>query len=270
MKLSLQKFFIPLLIAFSILFTSCEDEFLMPSPEKVENTQLYSEVMSELFNIWKRVDEALRNPTVIAGGQVSIDQANIAINGSVLVIDFGNIQKLCEDGKTRRGRIEVTLSGIYGIAGSAFQLEFVSYRVNNNPVEGTIGISTKQTNESFILTSSNFTFRDMKFNIESEIFWKTGFLSVTNDDDTLHISFSGTASRNSVPYTIGFNTVTNRDLHVAMSCDYKILSGIIFLQHKNDSSEVILDFIDSDQCNDLVKVHFVNERYNTFIKFSGF
>lgn len=254
----------------SFILLSCEEEYLMPSPEKIENTKLYSEVMGELLSIWRRIDEGIRNPTVLAGGQVSLDQANVAINGSTLVIDFGNIQKLCADGKTRRGRIEVSISGLYGVPGGTLNVQFVGYKVDDRPVSGQLTLITTSTLPSFNLTSQNFLFKDFQFSIDNSINWISGFDTYINVDDSLTFSFTGTAIRQSSSYGFSFNTDEKNPLFCAMICPYRLINGIIHLHATSDSSRIELDFLESDGCNDVVRAYFINEKYSTFIKFPGF
>lgn len=261
-----------LLLFMSVIgLSSCEDEFLLPSPEKVENTQLFSEVLSEILSVWRRFDEGIRNPTVVIGGQVILDQATVAINGNTLVIDFGNIQKLCADGKTRRGRIEATLSGEYGTSGSFATINFIGFRVDDKPISGQVTVTAISNKPVFQLTSNNFLFRDFLFQINSEIDWISGFNTALHLDDTIAFKFEGMANRQqNSTYGFYFKSETNQDIIVALACEYRVLQGILGLKTQTDSSNIVLDFVESDKCNDVVRVHFVNEKYTTFFKFSGF
>ncbi len=262
-----------LLLTISLLcLQSCEEEFLMPSPEKIENTKLYSEVIGELFSIWRRVDEGIRNPTVSAGGQVFIDQANVSITGKTLVIDFGNIQRLCADGKTRRGKIEVEINGLYGLPGGSLDIQFIGFRVDDKPVSGQLYMHTTSSSmqPSFTLTSGNFSYKDFQITIDNTIQWISGFESFINLDDTLTFSFTGTATRQSSSFGFNYQTDEKNPLLCVMSCPQRIIQGIVNLYTLSDSSQVELDFIESDGCNDLVRASFINERFSTFIKFSGF
>lgn len=256
------------LTVFSLI--SCEDEFLLPSPEKVENTQLYAEVLGEFLSVWRRFDEGIRNPIVAAGGQLVIDQATVVKNGNVLSIDYGNIQKLCADGKTRRGRIEATINGNYGLPGNSITITFIGFRVDDKPLDGTINITTVSSDPQFNISSTNFTFKDYLLNLNSSLFWHSGFNTYTFVDDTLTYTLQGTASRQSRNYSLKFETDSQNAIQIALGCNYRVLKGVLRLHVDNDSSEVILDFIEADGCSDIIKVEFVNERYNTFIKFSGF
>lgn len=269
--MNLKKIHLFLSIIISLpIFQSCEEEFLLPSPEKIENTQLYSEVMSELLSIWRRIDEGMRNPTIAIGGQVIIDQATVAINGNTLVIDYGNIQKLCADGKTRKGRIEASINGIYGMVGGNLTINFKDFKVNGNLVKGQLHLMTTSITPTFNFSSSDFEFRDFLISFNSDINWISGFETNIFLDDSLTFSLSGTAARQSTSFGFNFKTHDQHHLTCALGCQYRILSGIVNLHTHSDSSRVDLDFIESDGCNDLVRVFFINEKYNTFIKFTGF
>lgn len=268
MKNSKRHFLILFFSVFSIY--SCEDEFLLPSPEKVENTQLYAEVLGEFLSVWRRIDEGIRNPTVAAGGQVVIDQATVVKNGNILSIDYGNIQKLCADGKTRRGKIEAAIKGDYGFTGSSIIISFIGFRVDDIPVDGSITISAVSSDPQFNVHSTNFSYRDYLLNLNSIMTWHNGFNTYTFIDDTLTLTLQGTASRQSRNFTLKYETDSQNTIKLALGCNYRVVKGLLNLRIDKDSSLVKFDFIEADGCNDLIKVEFVNERYNTFIKFSGF
>ncbi len=82
---------------------------------------------------------------------VSID--NIS-NPHRLIIDFGNSNCLCLDGKYRRGKILVAYTGLYRDSGSTHTISFNNYYVNDYKIEGTQTVINNGVNGADNITFS--------------------------------------------------------------------------------------------------------------------
>jgi len=81
------------------------------------------------------------------GGCATITHDTVS-NPRVMTIDFGTTNCVCNDGRSRRGKIVVTYSGKYFEAGSSKSMTFNEYYVNDNKVEGTKSIVNNGKNNS--------------------------------------------------------------------------------------------------------------------------
>lgn len=65
-----------------------------------------------------------------------------------LVIDFGQTNCQCDDGKYRRGKILVQFNGSYWAAGTVITYSFEDYYIDNNQITGTKTVTNKGRNAS--------------------------------------------------------------------------------------------------------------------------
>ncbi len=65
-----------------------------------------------------------------------------------LIIDFGEENCLCRDGRYRRGKIIVTFTGRYRMPGTVITYGFDEYHVNDNQVDGTKVITNMGPNQN--------------------------------------------------------------------------------------------------------------------------
>ena len=65
-----------------------------------------------------------------------------------LIIDFGEENCLCNDGRYRRGKIIITYTGRYRKAGTVITHGFEDYYVNDNKIEGTKVVTNMGKNDS--------------------------------------------------------------------------------------------------------------------------
>ena len=76
--------------------------------------------------------------------EISLDTVSIP---HALIIDFGEENCLCNDGKYRRGIIIVSFTGHFWRPGTVLTYEFDNYHVNDNRVEGTKVITNMGFND---------------------------------------------------------------------------------------------------------------------------
>ncbi len=72
----------------------------------------------------------------------------------ILTIDFGTVNCLCNDGRNRRGIINVSYSGLYRDSASTHTISFTNYYVNDNQVLGTKTVTNNGHNAAGNLSYS--------------------------------------------------------------------------------------------------------------------
>lgn len=77
---------------------------------------------------------------------------NFASSPKVLTIDFGSTDELCFDGKTRRGKVMVSFTGLYRDSGSNHTITFDNYYVNDRKIDGNITVVNNGHNANGNLT----------------------------------------------------------------------------------------------------------------------
>lgn len=151
MKTRKIAFLILLFAGLSVVFSGCQkDENEEPQPENQEkevnaakDDALADKLFSELTDI---TDEAMRSQdksykefmldTIFMGPCVTVTIDTLAFPFTVS-IDFGQTNCLCNDGKYRRGVINVTHNGPYWAVGTVITTTLDNYFVNDHQVIGT-------------------------------------------------------------------------------------------------------------------------------------
>ncbi|MGZ4035817.1 MAG: hypothetical protein ACXVPU_04895 [Bacteroidia bacterium] len=72
----------------------------------------------------------------------------------ILTIDFGAVNCLCNDGRNRRGKINVSYSGHYRDSTAVHTITFTNYYVNDNQIMGTKTVTNNGHNSAGHLTYS--------------------------------------------------------------------------------------------------------------------
>lgn len=136
----------------------------------------------------------------IASGCATITNDTIAVP-HLLTIDFGALNCLCNDGRSRRGQILVSYTGKYKDSASVHTLTFSDYYVNDNHVMGTKTVTNGGTNGngnvfyivevngSIGLADSSGTLTWVSSRVRE---WLEGYSTLPWDDDVY--SITGTAS----------------------------------------------------------------------------
>lgn len=159
-------------------------------------------------------------------------------NPKTLTIDFGNTNCLCNDGKYRKGQINVSYTGKYRDPGSVHTISFTNYFVNDNQVLGTKTVTNNGVNGNGNLTFSIVVDGSIKkANNGGTIIWKSnrtrewlaGSSTQTWMDDVYSITGSGSGiSAKGVSYT----TTITTPLHRALNCHW-FDSGVIEVNPAN-------------------------------------
>lgn len=149
-----------LIIGFGLLMTSCNKKDVnTPNPD---NNTTYSQDNSFAESVYDNVtnigDEAYDYAS--NGNMKSTDAESIflgpcatvtldtTVSPRELIIDFGDENCLCNDGKYRRGKIIISFTGRYRRPGTVITTGFDNYFVNDNNVDGTKVVTNMGLNDS--------------------------------------------------------------------------------------------------------------------------
>ena len=148
-------------ISSSLLFTSCKKDSSKDSDvEAAESSALAEASFNDVTTI---SDQAALSGSVnmrVAGdaaanredgslgsgcATVSFDTVNTP---HAIIIDFGTTNCICNDGRTRRGKINLSYTGRYKDAGTVITISFTNYFVNDNQLTGTKKITNQGLNNA--------------------------------------------------------------------------------------------------------------------------
>ena len=145
-------------IGSSLLFTSCKKDASKDSDvESAENNSLAEASFNDVTTISDqaaiggsvnmRLADGSREDGSLGSGcaTVTIDTVSTP---HIITIDFGSSNCVCNDGRTRRGKILLSYSGRYREAGTAISITFNNYFVNDNQLTGTKTITNQGLNNA--------------------------------------------------------------------------------------------------------------------------
>ncbi|MCU0422105.1 MAG: hypothetical protein MUC81_04770 [Bacteroidia bacterium] len=210
----------------------------------VETQTAADQSSSEGFfsDIYNQVEEASNSAGLgKSGPTVIVDSLSTP---RTMVIDYG-INTLCNDGKTRAGKIRVSWTGRYRQAGTLITITPDSFYQNGNKIEGvkTVLNNGRNTrgNLNYTVTVSNakITFIDGRistWNATRNREWTAGENTLAWNDDVYLITgnANGTA-RNGISYT---SDITNA-LRVDLSCTHRLTAGTIEIRPTGKLSRTI-------------------------------
>lgn len=141
-----------------------------------------------------------------------------------VVIDFGTSNCMCNDGRSRRGKILASFTGRYRDAGTVISISFDNYFVNDNQIKGTKTITNQGLNQAgHLVYAIQVNGQIIKANNGGTITWSStrqrewisgeGTPIWTDDEYSITGSASGTTATG-ISYTI----VINQPLIRKMSC----------------------------------------------------
>jgi len=155
-----------------------------------------------------------------------------------VTVDYGTSNCLCNDGKTRRGKIVTTFTGPYIAQGTVITHTPVDYYVNDIKYEGT------KTVQNMGLNSNNQPYFNVQINgtatlTSGEVVtytstrvrtWTTGFTTLGNRfDDEYDITGTAVATFSNGG---GYNGQTTNPVHIKVGCGFPV-SGTIELTPSN-------------------------------------
>ena len=145
-------------IGSSLLFTSCKKDASKDADvESSENNALAEASFNDVTSI---ADQAALGGSVnmrVAGenredGSLGSGCATVTIDTvstpHIITIDFGSTNCVCNDGRTRRGKILLSYSGRYRESGTVISISFNNYFVNDNQLTGTKTITNQGLNNA--------------------------------------------------------------------------------------------------------------------------
>ncbi len=234
-------------------------------------SEQFVENEAAFLNTYTIVDLAMRNDDLLANDSVTIDGAAVTMVGANLVIDYGQ-GVLGADGQMRKGTLNVLVNGDYKTIGM-LTVDMSNYTLKEMKASGSMEI-TNYNLDSITLSSTEFSVNTMKLVANKTLTWKSGFGTPSADDDLFQLMGSAWGTDSS-----GVNSIaiaTSERLEYDAKCAHKMVSGIFDLSFDIDSvadnNSGSLDFINSDGCNNLIKVTVDKgeSSFSTTQQFSGF
>ena len=187
-------------------------------------------------------------------------------NPRTIVIDFGSVNCMCNDGRNRKGKILVSYTGHYSDSGSIHTITFDNYYVNDYLVMGTNVVENKGLNSAslpyFISTVNGKMIKPgeldtLYFQANNTITWVQGNTTPIWGDDIYQIS--GTGSGRNAQQAFYAMTITEPLVKEVLGCRY-INKGKIDIQPQGKALRVI-DFGDGT-CDNDATVTLNNKVYN--------
>ncbi len=165
-------------------------------------------------------------------------------NPKSITIDFGNTNCVCNDGKSRRGKILVSYIGNYRDSASVHTITFENYFVDNNQLIGTKSVTNNgRISNGKISFSIHVDGQVIKANNGGTIswiadrtrVWTQGDNTTTFIDDEYSITGSGSGTNSSGnSYTVEINT----PLIKALICRW-FKCGIVTVSPSNKPTRII-------------------------------
>jgi len=144
------------IISFGLFITSCKKDENEPNADtNISKDEAFAESIYD--NVTNITDEAyvIGSTNLKSGTTDRIflgDCATVTLDTTVdirtIIIDFGDENCLCNDGRYRRGKILVSFTGRYWHTGTVITTGFDNYFVNDNQVDGTKVVTNMGPNDS--------------------------------------------------------------------------------------------------------------------------
>ncbi len=239
-------------------FYGCEDlENLCGIGEAdLQTGDVFVKSLNHMIDVYKRVDEANKNPVVRAGGKEVIDGATCEIVGDSLFIDFGAGDVACADGKLRKGSIRARLLNVYILPTGEANAVLSNYHVDGTMISGSFDAKNDgpPTAPKFDITTTKFSVgEESAVDYTLDASWSQGFTTVNPDDDIFDVA--GNVMGEDKTNVKNFTALMIEPLHYVTSCPDYLEKGIVEVELTGDSTVVFLiDFIESDGCNNLFQI----------------
>lgn len=241
----------------AIFTISCNKEKIETTATSEETTGQDAQEGNEVGDEASNIADAAAKGTVFNGrfsgvqeqsdylsSCATITNDSIGVNQKRITIDYGTTNCLCNDGRNRRGKVIVNITGNYFDQGSVKIISFDNFYRNDNKIEGQRTVtnlgqnSSGQYNWKIEARNMKITRTDGKFHTWNSDRVRTmlaGYETAAYSDD--EYSVTGTASgsnSNNVSYTAEITT----PLHRKLSCRW-VDSGVIEFENSNGKKRVL-------------------------------
>lgn len=187
-----------------------------------------------------------------------------------MIIDFGNSNCLCNDGRYRKGIINISFTGNYREQGTIITYNFDNYFVNNNQIDGTKIVTNMGFNSDnniyytvevigFIHLSNNVG--TITWNSSTIREWIEGIETTLNLSDDIYLI---TGSANGIrPSNQSWNREIIDPLRIEIGCQW-IVSGTMKITPEN-GSPIYVDWGSDGECDNIATVIVNGITYTIFL-----
>jgi hypothetical protein len=185
-----------------------------------------------------------------------------------LIIDFGEVNCLCNDGRYRRGKIIVAFTGRYRHEGTVITTTFDEYHVNDNKIEGTKVVTNMGPNEDghpyFTVNITGVIYRalggTLSWNAQKVRTWIQGYNTWPVFDDIYEITGEADGIR---PNGKTWEREIVNPLRKEVSCRW-IVSGTVEIRPE-DRPVRVLDY-GAGNCDNIATVLINGVTYTIFLR----
>lgn len=257
---------LPIILILAVFFSSCKKE-----KSNIVSAKDNAIVEIAVGDVFKVADNTFKQEKLTGKMQssacatVTITPMDTTTYPKTIVVDFGPVNCLGDDGRIRRGKILINLSNKYKTAGSVATITTDGYYVNDYAVTGTHTITNNGLDSdghiNFILNASGCTITtpsggSLTWESTRNYKWLEGDATLTVYDDVYTITGAGNGiNSEGDAYTVTITTQLLRD----MSCKW-FKSGAIEVSNAG-GGEMLLDF-GGGTCDNAASVTINGETYN--------
>ncbi len=250
-----KKNYLALFLALTaIAFTSCDEDTLASFSEaEAAMSDKYMEAEAALSNIYRIVDNTMRDSVLRATDSSSVFGAVVTRTANTILVDF-RPGVIGQDGRTRSGTITITETNDYRQAGGVLAVDLSNYVIDNFAVMGILGLENFGS-DSLRLNASRLAVVD-SFELDGSktIVWMNGFKTSTTADDVYKIKGMATGKQLN-------NTLTSslkEPMVIDNTCQYRLLEGLVemdfFIDTASAQTTGSIDFIKADGCENLARI----------------
>jgi hypothetical protein len=227
----------------ALVFASCQRERDEDISEGTEQT-LMERNAEDVIEIMEEARTGVVSQFKKQRGCATVTRDTLS-NPKVDIVDFGNTNCLCLDGKNRRGSIVATYTGNIANAGSYRTITYVNFFVDDNELKGNKVLTNNGLNAAGNVT---FTIANtdtlIKPNNAGRVSWLgtrtreyiAGINTPIKGDDMFKLTGTATGIKAN-----GYSWSANitQPLIIDNSCKYKIKTGVVQLQPQGKALRTI-------------------------------
>jgi len=244
-------------------------EFQEASKDIAISENFFNDLKKQAIYYLKKAEDSLKIGSFIFDSitecpTITIFPFNSTTWPKTIIIDFGNTNCMCNDGRFRRGKINITATGFYRDSGTVITIIPEDYYVNNYKIEGNKVITNLGRNQEgnlkySIITEGKITFTDgtsRKWNSQRFNLWLSGENTFNPFDDEYEVT--GTANgitRNNKNFSL---TIVN-PLNIYTGCKW-IRSGSVSLFIEN-YNPIYVNYGNEKICDNQIIVTINNQNY---------